>query len=363
MVGGAEGRRHHRADWIMAVTTITDWPARLRKRVYSMFWSSHWAIPIAEAVGAGSDELEAAFSAVLSLFSIDTVTDVVTSPSYGVGRGAQLDRIGRIVDQPRSGADDAHYRFYLRAKIRANKSSGSVDDLIAVLKAMLGATEIPLYTPGGNASFALQLSTPMTEEVAAIALHFIEIAELAGVRGLLLTQEFADTEMFYMALACYVTTPWVAGTDTVQLVDDASAFPSSGTITVDQGTADAETVAYDRRSDISFHFPGTLANAHPANAAVVLVGSPGLGFPVSTGVNSTVSISDPTIVVLSTADFASSGSILVDAGMATEETLAYSSISAGTTFHLVGTANRGHQVGAAVVQVGTGGALERVAQA
>jgi hypothetical protein len=211
----------------MAITEIADWQARLRGRVFAQFAQSNWCVPLADLIGAGANELELAFAAVLLLWSIDTVTNDATSPLYGVGRGVQLDRIGRLVGQPRAGVDDDHYRFYLRAKIRANRSDGTPDVIIGVFQAMLGATELPVYYPGGNASFFLRLTTPITDAVAEIALYFLGISEMGGVRGLLGSQVDVDAAMFYTPVACYGTGAASAGDATIDVVD-ASWLPDHG---------------------------------------------------------------------------------------------------------------------------------------
>lgn len=162
--------------------TLYDWPARLRSRVYQRFVDSQWAIPTANAIGAGAMQLQASFVALLSLFSIDPVTSDPTSPAYGVGRGVQLDRLGRIVGMVRGGINDDHFRFYLRGKIRANKSNGSVSAIIAVFLAMFpGST--PVYLPGGIASFTLRIDGyPITDApTVTAALFMLDLAKQAGI--------------------------------------------------------------------------------------------------------------------------------------------------------------------------------------
>lgn len=344
----------------MAVDDIPDWPARLRAKVYTQFSQSNWAVPTANAIGAGVQSLQNLLVALLSLWSIDPITNDPTSAAYGVGRGVQLDRIGRLVGQPRSGADDDHYRYYLRAKIRANKSNGSPDDLIAVFKAMLGATEIPLYSPGNNASFILQLSTPMTEAVAAIALYFLRIAKQAGVRALLETQELVDSLMFYTAEVTYLTSAVSIGDATID-VSDASAFPTSGDVVLESGTVDAETVTFSHRSDTTLYLSVMPVAAHDAGGSVTLVGSAGLGFPVATYLVSGASIGDSSLDVVDASAFATNDVLIVDQGLANEETVTCTGTGPGILFTTQLT--QAHSDGAAVVVVGSGGALERVAQA
>jgi hypothetical protein len=47
--------------------------------------------------------------------------------------GAQLDVIGRVVGQKRKGQSDETFRVYLRARIAANRSRGTTNDLLRVL--------------------------------------------------------------------------------------------------------------------------------------------------------------------------------------------------------------------------------------
>src|SRR5687768_16247400 len=46
--------------------------------------------------------------------------------------GDQLDIIGRIVGLDREGLDDDDYRRYIRARIAANNSNGTIEDLLTV---------------------------------------------------------------------------------------------------------------------------------------------------------------------------------------------------------------------------------------
>lgn len=337
------------------------WPLRLLGRLYVQFAGTQWAPMLANAIGAEADQLQAAGVAMLFLWSIDPITDDPTSAAYGVGRGAQLDRIGRLVGQPRSGATDDQYRYYLRARIAANRSDGTTDKIIAVFKAMLGATELPLYAPGGNASYTLTLITPIADDVAEIALYFLRYATMAGVRAILETQAFPDAEMFFTAQACYTTGAISIGDATID-VDDASDFPTSGTIILESGTPDEETLAFSSRSNTVLYLGTTTANAHDPGASVSLVGSEGEGFPVATYVNGAGAPGDPSISVVSEAGFAAGDEVIIDQGLANEETLTVTSTAAGQIFVSPDLAFS-HTDGAAVVLASSGGSLERAHQA
>lgn len=348
----------------MAVIAVDDWQERLRGRVYQQFKESNWAYPLADAIGAGSDSLELAFTAMLFLFSIDTITEDATSPLYGVGRGVQLDRIGRLVGQPRSGTDDEHYRYYLRARIRANKSSGTPEEIIAVFQAMLGATELPWYTPGGNASLSLRIVTPITDEVAEIARYFLGLAVMGGVKAILVSQELADAGMFNTGISCFNTSLIAIGDATID-VDDASNFPTSGTVVIDKGTVDEETIAYTSRNNTSLRLGGGGAvNNHDFYAAISLVGTgaPGKGFPTATYVNAPAVPTDTAFDVVDSSAFSTNDVIIVDEGTDVEETFTVTGTIIGAISVTPAIANA-HATGAAIVIDGSGGELARAHEA
>lgn len=47
--------------------------------------------------------------------------------------GAQLDLLGRIVEEPRKSSDDEQYRKFIRGRIAANRSSGTIPELLNLL--------------------------------------------------------------------------------------------------------------------------------------------------------------------------------------------------------------------------------------
>lgn len=64
----------------------------------------------------------------------DVAWDVMTRYTVDEADTARLDVIGRVVGQPRFWGDDDTYRWVIRAKIRANRSRGLVDDIIQVIQ-------------------------------------------------------------------------------------------------------------------------------------------------------------------------------------------------------------------------------------
>ena len=53
--------------------------------------------------------------------------------------GNALDVLGRIVGEPRQGALDADYRLRVRARIRVNRSDGTIEDIIEVVRLLIGS--------------------------------------------------------------------------------------------------------------------------------------------------------------------------------------------------------------------------------
>lgn len=54
--------------------------------------------------------------------------------------GAQLDGVGSIVGEQRFGRNDPDYRVAIKGRIRLNKSNGTIEDIIAVLRSQIAKT-------------------------------------------------------------------------------------------------------------------------------------------------------------------------------------------------------------------------------
>lgn len=165
-----------------------DWQARLRALVFQQFAVSNWAIPIANELGAQRQGLQGILDAVSLLWSIDPVVpdSATTDPAYGVGRGVHLDRIGKLVGQPRGAAPDAEYRPLLRARVLANKSRGTASDVIGVFVAMFAGEGHPLIIPGWIAQYTIRLvGVVMDPLIVPAAVGLLNAATQAGTRAVL----------------------------------------------------------------------------------------------------------------------------------------------------------------------------------
>jgi hypothetical protein len=162
----------------ISVDYIADWSGRLTGRLYTQFrnkvtWTK-WVALIAKQAQDMED-------AAQTLFSLLDITNAV---------GLGLDLIGRIVGQPRLGFADPTYRLLLYARIAANKSDGSPEDLYVVLEALLGATIGLIYEGSiGAKEFAMRVKSPITRIQAIIGAGLLRDATEAGSKAILEWQE------------------------------------------------------------------------------------------------------------------------------------------------------------------------------
>jgi hypothetical protein len=112
--------------------------------------------------------------------------EVIDARHVDTATGVHLDTLGAIVGQPRFTSDDDTYRNVIRAKIAANRSKGTTDSLIAVVR-LAGDVSSPVQvTHVGPAVVRITL-TETVDAAGLSALAFIlPKARAAGVRlGLL----------------------------------------------------------------------------------------------------------------------------------------------------------------------------------
>jgi hypothetical protein len=111
----------------------------------------------------------------------DALWDLYLLRWVGSATGAALDNLGAIVGQPRQSADDEVYRLYVQARIRLNRSSGTTEDLLAVL-GLVFSGEMRLHDrpPAG---FRLELVGAVDADHAAAYLALLRAARAAGVYG------------------------------------------------------------------------------------------------------------------------------------------------------------------------------------
>lgn len=128
----------------------------------------------------------------------DTLRALFTERRVDTAVGAQLEVLGRIVGQPRNGADDDTYRRYIRARIAANKSNGLIEDVIKIARLVVNDPDLRAHVDNaGHASLIVNLDgVVVSGGVAEIVQGFLLSAVDGGVRVYTRYSLFLDDETF-----------------------------------------------------------------------------------------------------------------------------------------------------------------------
>lgn len=95
----------------------------------------------------GRPRFEGLVSAIgAEIQAIEDATGTMTNSllAFLNAEGAQLDRIGTIVAQPRNGLDDSAYRARIAVRIAVNFSAGQMEDIINIAALYMAAVGNPL---------------------------------------------------------------------------------------------------------------------------------------------------------------------------------------------------------------------------
>lgn len=112
--------------------------------------------------------------------------------------GAQLDIIGRIVGQEREGLTDTDYRRYIRARIAANNSNGTIEDVLTVAFLVVYDNTLDYIVDNqGVACLVLRIENgTLTDNLANILIKFLGNTVSAGVRVILEYSTVAPAQWF-----------------------------------------------------------------------------------------------------------------------------------------------------------------------
>ncbi len=135
----------------------------------------------------GKEKIERFLSIIAAPFQEieDAAWQLFTQRGIDTAVGVQLDRIGKIIGQPRDGRTDEVYRRFLSARIVVNKSGGTVDEILRVAELVLDDEDVTLtLASGGPAQLLLKLEdAPVPIETATLlAVYFLRRTVAAGVR-------------------------------------------------------------------------------------------------------------------------------------------------------------------------------------
>ncbi len=225
------------------------------------------------------------------------------------GEGVQLDNLGKILRQERGdSADDAEYRLRLKARMRANQSSGTPEDILSVFQALLGSYDGLHLTPYYPAGIMLTLDDiEVTDAEASLYADFLFDSKDGGVAAWLQTSPAPDDETF----CCPASTTLTADHDgeTTMRVVSTEGFLPSGYLLLDVGSSDELRISYTFKTPTTFEGcqerDGTPGNRVPG-ALVVQNNSPASELTVALDTTS-----DASLTVADASQFPDSGFVTV----------------------------------------------------
>jgi hypothetical protein len=94
---------------------------------------------------------------------------------------ARLDILGRILGQPREGRSDEVYRAWVAARVLVLRSSGQIEQLIAIMRRLLGPS-VPIYIEEYYPlAMMLRAEAPIDPTLGAQIAKFLAAAKGGGV--------------------------------------------------------------------------------------------------------------------------------------------------------------------------------------
>lgn len=154
----------------MALAQITDLAARAASRVLSQYRSKTRFMALLNGINGLSQQVEDALWAIVG--QLQTAT----------AQGVWLEYLGNLVGEARAGADDVSYRLFIDGRILANRSQGTVEDLIGVIKKVtaVSAFSVIRYAP---ASLEITVANfAMVEPIRTRLMQLLRATRAAGVR-------------------------------------------------------------------------------------------------------------------------------------------------------------------------------------
>lgn len=218
----------------------------------------------------GKPKITALATAILAQFDeIETANqDLLNKLQLSTGADAVLDALGVIVGQPRNGASDTDYKRMLGARIAANRSTGKIDDIIRVARAIVNDATVTLNISYLSSAVLVRTGeTMLSAATAKLLLDFLQITVIAGVRVLVQHNASSDATSFQFAKSAHVTVA-VGIAATSITVGDASMLPASGSVYIDYGAVVQELISYTNRTATQLLGVTGVASAHAVGAAI-----------------------------------------------------------------------------------------------
>jgi hypothetical protein len=175
-------------DTVNALAKVTDHVDAAVSRLIEQYRDKPLFRKLVEITGARAQILE------------DALWQLFTERSVETAVGEQLDMLGRVVGQPRQSFADDDYRLHIRARVKLNRSSGTVPELLEIFRLVTPGGTTLKFVPRFPAGFRLSLGvTGFTSAQILLLLNFLRAARAGGVWGTLHWITTTEAETFAFA--------------------------------------------------------------------------------------------------------------------------------------------------------------------
>lgn len=133
----------------------------------------------------GKENLEGLMNAFMAQLQEieDCAWDLVTLRDLDSATGEQLDLLGKIINRARAGKDDDEYRIYLRGQVLVNRSSGTPEEMLDLIRLLTS------YPPTADitiqewypARFGIYIGVDIGDTDPAALLDILELAKAGAV--------------------------------------------------------------------------------------------------------------------------------------------------------------------------------------
>jgi len=167
------------------LTKIVDHAARAKAKLLEQYRNQPLLSAFVEELAGRVQDLE------------DAVYDLVAQTAVGTATGVWLEYLGAIVGEERGAEGDVLFRRYIVARVRANRSHSTLNDVVAVVEAAFGVP-LPLLTLSelGRACLQVDLNADFSASLRDRLIRFLSSARSAGVGQTLFWTDVGITKTF-----------------------------------------------------------------------------------------------------------------------------------------------------------------------
>lgn len=166
------------------ISEIIDYADRVVARMLSRYRAKERTVALARQLADSVQEVETALWDLIDRTALDTAD------------GVWLEGLGRIVGENREGSTDAEFRRFIRARIAANRSAGTVENILSVLYAWNGGTLAMTVVDLVPAGIELTFPSAFTADHLPRLIRLLESTRAAGVGTMLIYQHVANADSF-----------------------------------------------------------------------------------------------------------------------------------------------------------------------